>query len=162
MAKLEKEIKVLDIDLELMKQKLDNIGAYYKDKKEQKIYVYDIPTLYYRYLEIRELLKSKSMVIRNANLKKLKVLLIEYQDLISEDELNHLKESFSLNCLEEILNKDINEIRRFLDNPNVEKLFKKFMINENKWLRLRQSNDKVILTSKHILEKNNTNIQKVI
>ena len=162
MAKLEKEIKVLDIDLESMKQKLENIGADYKGQKEQKIYVYDIPTLYYRYLEIRELLKSKSGVIRNANLKKLKVLFIEYQDLISEDELNHLKESFDLNCLDDILEKDIKEIIKFLENSDVEKSFKKFMINENKWLRLRQSNDKVILTSKHILEKNNSDIQKVI
>lgn len=162
MAKFEKEIKVLDIDVETMEQKLENIGADYKGKKEQKIYVYDIPTLYFRYLEIRELLKSESSIIRNANLKKLKILILEYEDLISEDELNVIKKNFNLNKVEEILQKNISEIITFLESPIVEKSFKKFMINENKWLRLRKSNNTIMLTSKHILEKNESNFQKVL
>ena len=162
MAKFEKEIKILDINVELMKQKLEKIGADYKGKKEQKIYVYDIPTLYYRYLEIRELLKSESLVIRNANIKKLEVLILEYQDLIDENELSLIKKSFGLKSIEEILEKNVGEIIKILENPTVEKSFKKFMINENKWLRLRKSNDKVTLTSKHILEKNKSNFQKVL
>ena len=60
------------------------------------------------------------------------------------------------------MEKDINKIISFLENSIVENSFKKFMINENKWLRLRKSNDKVMLTSKHILEKKNTNFQNVL
>ena len=96
MAKFEKEIKILDVDIESMKQKLTKINADFKGKKMQKIYVYDVPTLYYRYLEIRELLKSKSSIIVNANLKKLEVLILEYQDLINEDELALIEQHFSL------------------------------------------------------------------
>lgn len=162
MAKFEKEIKILDINVELMKQKLEKIRADYKGKKEQKIYVYDVPTLYYRYLEIRELLKSESLVIRNASIKKLEVLISEYQDLIDENELILIKKSFGLSSIEEILEKNVSEIIKILENPTLEKSFKKLMINENKWLRLRQSNDKVTLTSKHILEKNKSNFQKVL
>ncbi len=162
MAKFEKEIKILDIDVESMKQKLDKMGADFKEKKEQKIYVYDIPTLYYRYLEIRELLKSKNSIIVNSNLKKLEVLILEYQDLISEDEIASIEQHFNLKSIENILEKDTREIVGFLENPIVEKSFKKLMINENKWIRLRQSNDKVTLTSKHILEKNVSSIQKVL
>lgn len=162
MAKFENEIKVLNIDVEAMKQKLDEVGADYKGKKEQKIYVYDIPTLYYRFLEIRELLKSKSSIIIKANLKKLEVLILEYQDLINEDELILIEKNFGLKSIEEILKKDISEIVSFLESSLVEESFKKFMINDNKWLRLRQSNNKVTLTSKHILEKNKSNIQNVL
>ncbi len=162
MAKFEKEIKILDVDIESMKQKLTKINADFKGKKMQKIYVYDVPTLYYRYLEIRELLKSKSSIIVNANLKKLEVLILEYQDLINEDELALIEQHFSLKSIDEILKKDICEIVSFLENDIVEKSFKKFMINENKWIRLRQSNNIVTLTSKHILEKQKANIQRVL
>ncbi len=162
MSKIEKEIKILDVDVELMKTKLEEIGAEYKGKKDQKIYVYDVPTLYYRYLEIRKLLKSKSSIIINANIKKLEVLLLEYQDLASEDDLSFIEKHFHLKSVEEILKRNTKEIIEFLDNSIVEKSFEKFMINENKWLRLRQSNHKVTLTSKHILEKNKTNIQNVL
>lgn len=162
MAKYEKEIKILDIDINLMKNHLEKIGANYKGKKEQKIYVYDIPTLYYRYLEIKELLKSDKAIIINANIKKLEILLLEYEDLINDKELNKIKKIFELTSIKDIVKKDINEIRNFLENSIVEKSFKKLMINENKWLRLRQSNDKIALTSKHILEKNDSNIQKII
>lgn len=162
LAKLEKEIKILDIDIESMQQKLEKIGAEYKGKKNQKIYVYDIPTLYYRFLEIRELLKGENLVLINTNRKKLEVLLLEYQDLVDEQELALIEKNFNLKSIDEILQKDKNEIVRFLENDKVEESFKKLMINENKWLRLRQSNDKITLTSKHILEKKKAKIQNVI
>lgn len=162
MAKLEKEIKILDIDVESMRKKLEEIEAEYKGQKDQKIYVYDIPTLYYRYLEIRELLKSKSSIIINANKKKLEVLILEYKDLVDDKELSLIEKQFGLTTINEILEKDINKIISFLENSIVENSFKKFMINENKWLRLRKSNDKVMLTSKHILEKKNANFQNVL
>lgn len=162
MAKLEKEIKILDVDVETMRKKLEEIGAEYKGQKNQKIYVYDIPTLYHRYLEIRELLKSESSIIINANKKKLETLILEYQNLVDENELTLIEKQFDLDSVEEILEKSISEIVNFLENSIVEKSFEKFKINENKWLRLRQSNDKVMLTSKHILEKNKTNFQNVV
>ena len=45
MSKFEKEIKVLDINVDNIKEKLEKLGAENKGKKDQKIYVYDIPTL---------------------------------------------------------------------------------------------------------------------
>ena len=78
MAKFEKEIKILAIDVENIKEKLENIGAENKGTKEQKIHVYDIPTLYYRFLEIRELLQADSTILVNTNVKKLEVLIREF------------------------------------------------------------------------------------
>ena len=44
MAKFEKEIKILDINVENIKEKLEKIGAENKGKKEQK-YMFMIITL---------------------------------------------------------------------------------------------------------------------
>ena len=63
MPKIEKEIKVLNINVDKVKDKLKEIGATDKGKKDQKIYVYDVPTLYYRFLEIRELINSSNAVV---------------------------------------------------------------------------------------------------
>ena len=85
MPKIEKEIKVLNVNIEQVKAKLKEIGAIDKGKKEQKIYVYDVPTLYYRFLEIRELINSSNKLLIETNLKKLEVLLLEYVDLEGEE-----------------------------------------------------------------------------
>lgn len=162
MAKFEKEVKVIDIDIETIKNKLENIGAENKGKKEQKIYVYDIPTLYYRYLEIRELLQVDSSIIVNTNIKKLEDLISEFKDLINDNDLNNLIKKYDLNNIEEILTKSIPDIINFLNDNDVEKLFNQLKINPNKWIRLRQSNDKTVLTSKHILTKDKSNFQSVI
>lgn len=161
MAKYEKEIKILDIDVETIKEKLEKIGAESKGKKEQKIYVYDIPTLYYRYLEIRELLKIDNPILINTNIKKLQILIREFKDLINEIDLNSLLKKWDLNDVEDILIRSVPEIIEFLNDNTTENLFNQFKINPNKWIRLRQSNDEAVLTSKHILEKETSNFQSV-
>ena len=162
MPKIEKEIKVLDVNVEQVKAKLLEIGAKDKGKKEQKIYVYDVPTLYYRFLEIRELINSSNQLIIKTNLKKLEVLLLEYIDLESDEKLSKEMSLFGLNDLMDILELDIDKIREILNNSTLENNFKKFLVNPNKWIRLRKSNDKIELTTKHILNKKNTNYQNVL
>jgi len=162
MAKFEKEIKILEINVENIREKLEKIGAENKGKKEQKIYVYDIPTLYYRYLEIKELLKVDSPILVNTNIKKLEVLIREFKDLINDKDLEYLIKKYNLNSLEDILKKSKEEINEFLKDEKVETLFSQLKINPNKWIRLRQSNNKSVLTSKHILEKDTSNFQSVL
>lgn len=153
MPKVEKEIKVLNINVDQVKDQIKKIGAKEEGKKEQKIYVYDIPTLYYRFLEIKELMNSSNKLLIETNLKKLEVLLLEYIDLENEEELAKEKTLFELNDLMDIIKLDIDRIREILNNPTLESNMKKFLINPNKWIRLRKSNDKIELTVKHILNK---------
>ena len=162
MSKIEKEIKVLNIDVDQVKDKLKEIGAKNKGKKEQKIYVYDIPTLYYRFLEIRELINSSNQLLIETNLKKLEVLLLEYIDLENEDELDREKTLFGLNDLMDVLKLEVDNIIKILNNVTLETNMKKFLINPNKWIRLRKSNDKIELTTKHIQNKKNNNYQNVL
>ena len=162
MSKIEREIKVLNIEVDQTIKKLQEIGAEDKGKKEQKIYVYDVPTLYYRFLEIRELINSFNQLLIETNLKKLEILLLEYIDLENDEELEKEKELFQLNDLMDILSLELNDIRKLLNNTVLENNFKKFLINPNKWIRLRKSNQKVELTTKHILNKKNNRYQNVI
>ena len=162
MPKIEKEIKVLNINVDQVQDKLKEIGAKAKGKKEQKIYVYDVPALYYRFLEIRELINSSNGLLVETNLKKLEVLLLEYIDLENEEELAIEKTLLGLNDLMDILKLDIDNIREILNNLTLEANMKKFLINPNKWIRLRKSNDKIELTTKHILNKKHSDYQNVL
>lgn len=162
MAKLEKEIKVLDINIEEVKRDLLEIGATFKGEKNQKIYVYDIPSIYYRYLEIRSLINLDSKMIISTNLQKLKNLILEYIDLVDDDELSKIIEKLNIKDLRIINELPIEEIRDILFDADLEKSFSKFNINPNKWIRLRETNGKSELTVKHILEKQTDRFQYVI
>ncbi len=158
MLKIEKEVKILNIKVDEVKKSLLEIGAVYKGGKNQKIYVYDIPTLYYRFLEIKSLLNSDSEMIISTNIKKLENLMLEFTDIAENSQLK----KFDINTLNSIGKLPIDEIRTILSNSELEKLFSEFHINPNKWIRLRESNGKTELTTKHILEKKNDKFQNVI
>ncbi|MEG1142972.1 MAG: hypothetical protein RSD96_00050 [Bacilli bacterium] len=162
MSKLEKEVKVLDVDVQELQKKLENIGAKNNGEKQQKIYVYDVPTLYYRFLEIRELLNSDSEMIINTNLKKLEILIFELNDLLEEEKRVTLLHHLSVDNLDELSNLSLSQLKDILCDDMLEKEIKRFSINPNKWIRLRESNNKVELTTKHILEKQNSKFQNVI
>jgi len=162
MSKLEKEVKVLNVDVQLLQKKLDNLGAKNKGEKKQKIYVYDVPTLYHRFLEIRELLNSDSEMIINTNLKKLKVLILEFSDLLNQDQETKLLSHLKIDNLDEISLLPLEQLKAIFIDEKFENEIKKFGINPNKWIRLRESNNKVELTTKHILEKQNNKFQNVI
>lgn len=162
MSKVEKEVKILNINIKKVKNDLSAIGATYKGEKKQKIYVYDIPSIYYRFLEIRDLLNSDSQLMILTNLKKLEGLITEYIDLVDESELDKINEKLNIKNLKNLSELPIEKIRILLSNPDLEESFSKFNINPNKWLRLRETNGKVELTVKHILEKKKTKIQYVI
>lgn len=161
MAKMEKEIKILDIDVNDTKDRLEKIGAIYKGKKEQKIYTYDIPCINTRYDEILLLLKSDNELLRNSAIRKLEVLLDEYLDLEKSDIINKIEKDIDIE-LSELITLNSMEIYNKISNCKLlNDSMHKMKINPNKWVRLRQSNDEVELTVKHVYEKNNKRIQKV-
>lgn len=162
MAKLEKEIKILDIDVEGTKEKLDKIGATFKSKKDQKIYTYDIMTINYRFEEAILLLKSENELLKTTATKKLAIVLDEFEDLVSDEKLKLILYDLGVDSFSELLSNDVSIIlEKILSSKLLLTEIKKFEINPNKWVRLRKSNDKVELTVKHIYDKNNDKIQKV-
>ena len=131
MAKLEKEVKILNVNVEDAMEKLDKIGAKFISKKEKKIFTSSINI---RFNEALLLMKSDNNLLRNTALKKLAMVLDEFKDLVEEKKISKILEELGL---------------------------KKYSINPNKWIRLRKSNDKTELTIKHIYEKNTEKSQKV-
>lgn len=159
--KYEKEVKVLDIDVESIMAKLQEIGATFKGKKDQKIYVYDIPTLYYRYLEICELLKSTNKLMIATNLGKLRILLEEFTDLVPDDELVNLTTELNVKSIFDILELPLSEMLAKLQSKAFSDKISSYKINPNKWIRLRKSNDKIELTTKHVFDKKEMEVQAV-
>lgn len=161
MAKLEKEVKILDIDISDAKDRLKKIGAIFKGRKNQKIYVYDIPTIYYRFCEIRELLLSDNKLIVDANIRRFKKLLLEAEDLLSENDWHIVLNTLKINNI----NFPTSDYKAgWLNNiksEEIDAILKKLKINRNKWIRLRESDGETELTVKHVFEKSNSSLQKV-
>lgn len=162
MSKIEKEVKVLDINVNETIDKLKKMGAEYKGFKEQKIYTYDVPTIYFRFLEAMELLKSDNELLITTTLKKINTILDEFADLVDDEILDKIYIEMGVNNFSDLLKYDSKKIFEILNNC---KLFNQeisnYLINPNKWIRLRKSNDKIELTVKHIYEKENSKLQKV-
>jgi len=162
MSKIEKEVKVLDINVNETIDKLKKMGAEYKGFKEQKIYTYDVPTIYFRFLEAMELLKSDNELLITTTLKKINIILDEFADLVDDEILDKIYIEMGVNNFSDLLKYDSKKIFEILNNC---KLFNQeisnYLINPNKWIRLRKSNDKIEFTVKHIYEKENSKLQKV-
>lgn len=162
MGKFEREVKVLDINVDDTKKKLIEIGAEYLGEKNQKIYTYDLLSLYYRYLEAKELIKSNNELLVDINKKKLLIIFDELKDLVSDNDLKKIYSEINVSSFEKLLNMDTSKMIEKLDNSiTFNEEISKILINPNKWIRVRKSNDKVELTVKHIYTKNNDQIQKV-
>lgn len=157
----EREVKVLDIDVESTISKLQEIGAIFVGKKEQKIYVYDIPTLYYRYLEICELLKSSNKLMVTTNIGKLKVLLDEFADLVPDEELVVLTKELKVSDIRDIAKLPVEDAISKIESKIFAEMISSYKVNPNKWIRLRKSNDKIELTTKHVFEKSTQEVQTV-
>lgn len=162
MPKLEKEIKILAIDIEDTQKRLESIGAIFKGKKEQKIYTYDVLSIKYRFFEAIELLKLNNDLLTKTSLKKLSIVMDELYDLIDNDKLNKIFKELKVNSFDELLKLDTNIIISKIENSKeLNNIINSLNINPNKWIRLRKSNDSVELTVKHIYDKNDSKIQKV-
>ena len=161
MAKYEREIKVLDIDVESTRKKLEELNIEYKGKKDQKIYTYDVPCISTRYEEALILLNSKNELLQNTARRKLEIVLDEFQDLITGELLKNIEKELgtSIPLLFELNNNEL--YLKLKESKLLNKEIKKEKINPNKWVRLRQSNDKVELTVKHVYNNKDDSFQKV-
>lgn len=168
MGNLEKEVKVLNIQIEEMQRKLEKLGAKLQTEGIQKIYVYDLPTIYSRYYDCMLQLKNCSRPYELEVCKsKLKGLFTEIDNLITKKHREELKQVSSFSNFSSMLAiEEGKELERLLSNPVIIGIVKNYGINPNKWVRLRQTNDKTTITIKHILnpefQKTETRIQPVI
>lgn len=169
MSKLEKEIKILDVDIKESKERIKKIGATLVEEGLQRYYVYDFPAISSRFLEIKEHLKKlngktdiKSLKATRVELTKFRYLLEEVYDLCSPQEEKILREILNFHNMVEAEKIQDEVIKQSVMSSNLlTNIFTSYDINPNKWLRLRQTNGNTTLTCKHILYKNDEKYQHV-
>ena len=155
MGKIEKEVKILDVEVEKIKEKLESLGAVLKSDCIQKIYVYDLPSIYARFYDCMQQLDNCSKPYEFEVCKgKLKTLFLEIDNLTTKEQQENMFTIIKYKYLKDtLLIGDIDRLKNLLSTPELVKMIKQFGINPNKWIRLRQTNGKTTITIKHILNK---------
>ncbi|MEG2275675.1 MAG: hypothetical protein RSB51_03160 [Clostridia bacterium] len=147
----ELEVKLLDVNLNKIKEKLKSINAKYKCENMQQLYVYDLPnvnTTYYNIInEINSTDNEEKLKIL---LKKLKSIIFDIVNLVTDEELKIIEPL--CNQIDKCIKIDA-EIKRELNNEKYIKVISAYTVNPNKWIRLRKTGEKVELTIKHILKR---------
>ena len=145
----ELEVKLLNIDIENEHKKLLNLGAKYKGEVKQKIYTYDCYNALDIYkLSVNDYERNKTKYSKNKIINIFK----QYEVVLTKEELDYIKELTGFNSLEEYLNNDV-DINILLDS-NLLNIIEEANNRLFKWIRLRESNDKVELTIKYIYNTN--------
>ena len=159
MEKLEREVKILGVNKIESERMLRQLGAEKVEECLQKIYVYDLPSIYARFcdclLQLKKVNKPYEFEIcRN----KLQGVLNEIDNLTTGEEQREIKRTASTRYLVDLLNRTNNEdlLDRF-SNKSIVEIIKKYGINPNKWVRVRETNGRTTITIKHIL---NPELQK--
>lgn len=145
----ELEVKLLELD-DNIHDKLLSLGCTYNGEVKQKIYTYDCYNSSDMYkLSVMDYERNKNKYSKNKIINIFK----QYEVVLTKEELDYIKSITSSSSLEDyILNEEI-DINVLLDS----KLISIIEDSNNrffKWIRLRQSNDKVELTLKYIYNTN--------
>ena len=144
----ELEIKLLNVNVDEIKKKLDSIGAVYKKEVVQKIYTYDC----YDPIIMYELIISDYKITKSKNsLQKLVNLLCQLHVIFTEKEKDVFKELVGYDYLEDYILNNINSVDiKVLTNRRIKSIIKKSKERFFKWIRLRQNGDKIEFTIKYI------------
>lgn len=157
---MELEVKVLNVDVEVEKEKILSKGGKYVADVSQQLYTYDLPSIFGRYREIlSQLNTAKSDTSLSVNYEKLKLLFFELDnwDAVSAlpfcgvNGINKFSDILALSNWKELVNS--SEFKAYM---------KRFNINPRKWIRLRRTNDKTTLAVKHILADGNSSLQNLM
>lgn len=153
----ELEVKILDIDVNLIKSKLLEIGAYRKWEGMQKVWVFDVPTLYGRTCELLQL-------IENPNYKEYSVIIEKAQAIAHELKVCCPQLSEKTDSFFSIINGKIWDpvclIKDFFADATIMDIIKKLGINKYKWVRIRSDDKHSTMTVKEI-GNSNCNLQDV-
>ncbi len=160
MSNMELEVKVLDIKEEVFRKKIESIGAELIEETNQYLYTYDLPTIYGRFVDILVQLNEPESDIKFETAKeKLRLLFFELDNLIYDRE-DEIKKLVGYSKLEELIDKE--NLLEVINKAEIKEFMKQFRNNNKKWIRVRQTNNKVTIAVKHILAPNNTNLQQMM
>lgn len=156
----ELEIKVLNVDIVETRNKLEELGCKYIGENIQKLYVYDVLTIKGLYNSIISDWHDTSTGMQDVILSRFKQLILEVNSVISMQDSKELCRIFNAGSILELREsvKKSDEIYKKLQLEEVSKIFNSYGVNQNKWIRLRETGNKATITIKHILDNKNVDI----
>lgn len=143
MGQIEREIKLLNVDVNKIKSIFKEKEIEPKGKFIQDVYTFDLPTvdeLYIKYIE--EFIEKKDK-------RGLEKLIIEIRPCFDKDDANLIENILGTKDILEFINK-ANEYEKLKSDKLIE-LMKKTNENFSKWIRLRQTGDETTITIKRIV-----------
>jgi adenylate cyclase class 2 len=151
------EIKVLDINPNDIKSRLESLNAEFVSDTLQKIFTYDLSPISTTFISIRETIK-KNIGRKETDLAKQKLssLLADLSDLLSDDDKNALLTIAQVRSMHEFMQSVQSEaFPPAIFDDEFERLVSKYDTNPNKWVRLRESNGKTTIAVKQIFNRKN-------
>lgn len=144
MSQIEREIKILKVDVEAVKSNLKEKGIEPKGKFIQDIYTYDLPTVdefYIRYV---------NDLILNNDKRGIRKLIREIKPCFDKDDILLIKKIIGVEDILEFIEKNEENLNLLKDDSLIE-LMKKTNENFSKWIRLRQTGNETTITIKKIV-----------
>ena len=160
MKQMELEVKVLDINEDELIKKIESLGGKFVDKYNQYLYVYDMPTIYGRFIDILTTLNTNESKVRfETGLYKLNLLFFDVDNLLNSENKKELFKIVGTEKLQDLIGKD--NILEILNKKELNDFLRKFVNNQKKWIRLRQTKDTTTIAIKHVLADDGSGIQQM-
>ncbi len=144
LGQIEREIKLLNVDVNNIKAILEKNNIKPKGKYIQDVYTFDLPSvdeLYIKYIN--------NLLVDNDK-RALMKLFSEIRPCFDKNDLNLIEKVLGTNDLSEFINDSNNDYNK-LFSEELFKLMKKINENFSKWVRLRQTGNETTITIKRIV-----------
>lgn len=143
MGQIEREIKLLNVDVNQIKSILKEKGIESKGKFIQDVYTFDLPTLDELYIKYINMLK-------NNDIRGFEKLILEIRPCFDKNDLNLIEKILGTRDFIEFAKNKKNDYNKLWSEELIQ-LMKKTNENFSKWVRLRQTGDETTITIKRIV-----------
>lgn len=143
MEQIEREIKILNVDVNKIKSILREKGIELKGKYIQDVYTFDLPSvdeLYIRYLD---------KLLKNNDKREIQKLIAEIRPCLDKEDINLIESILGTKDILDYINIGNNYEKLYSDK--LIQLMKKTNENFSKWIRLRKTGDETTITVKRIV-----------
>lgn len=171
MSNMELEMKIKNVNEKDLSEKIEKLGGKYISTSKQFLYVYDLMYINQRYLaDLYEFNNETNELRKDINLKKIENLFYEIDQLLSNDDIEYLKNEFNIDSLCNIFKLQNNIIEQVLNSTTLISFLNEFKMTPKKWIRLRKTieentnkelKETTTLTIKHILKNDESGIQQM-
>ena len=160
MSKIEREVKILNLDVDTAIERIEKCNGVLKEDCVQKIFTYDLSSIVDRYEELIRIFAERNF---DELLIRFKTLFREVDSLLTCEQINDLEAIYEKGSLLKLLEgvDNVNSLYNLVTSNYIKDLICNYVINPNKWIRLRETNGKVTLTIKHISGLTNDGLQNV-